>query len=306
MSSIPYHNIPSSRRTGIMLCYPFEQSRLEKWNPPYIVQPKLDGERCRAKAITVAGFEKPFLADLLSSEENSFAHTVPHIAQAYARFFCGAKYFPELDGELYKHGLTFEEIHSIVSTSRVSLHPDYQKIEFHYFDLIEEGPQYKRTSNLDHLDLPYPFVRVPIYIAEDLKEIMACYHKILDQGYEGIVVRHFDNLYIRRRSLLVMKFKPKKSDIYPVCGWNEETTNEGIPKGRIGSIDCVKDGQIFSVSAGLDDEMRSELWKVKDDLVGKSCKVWYQTITAKRRVPKFVSKIEILEKDPSINPLLEI
>ena len=36
------------KRTGIMLCYPFEEKRLNKWNPPYIIQPKLDGERCRA------------------------------------------------------------------------------------------------------------------------------------------------------------------------------------------------------------------------------------------------------------------
>ena len=299
---IPYHNIPSSRRTGIMLCYPFEQKRLEKWNPPYIVQPKLDGERCRAVGKTM--YDKPYMSDLLSSEENSFAHTVPHIAQAYARFLCGSSYFPELDGELYKHGLTFEEIHSIVSTSRVSLHPDYQKIEFHYFDLIQEGSQYRRLDTLNCLNLPYPFVKVPIYIAEDLKEIMACYHKILDQGYEGIVVRHIDNLYIRRRSTLVMKFKPKKSDIYPICGWNEEISNEGIPKGRIGSIDCVKDGQVFSVSAGLDDETKAELWKIRDSLVGKQCKVWYQTITSGRGVPKFVSKIEILERDPGINPLI--
>ena len=294
-STIPYHNIPSSRRTGIMLCYPFEQNRLEKWNPPYIVQPKLDGERCRASE-----------HGLLSSEENSFDHTVPHILIEYISFCNKNKVYPELDGELYKHGLTFEEIHSIVSTSRVSLHPDYQRIEFHYFDIIEEGPQHLRLASLKLLELPPPFVRVPVYIAYDLKEIMTCYHKILDQGYEGIVVRHIDNLYIRRRSTLLMKFKPKKSDIYPICGWNEEVSNEGIPKGRIGSIDCVKDGQIFSVSAGLDDDTKAELWKVKDSLVGKQCKVWYQTITSGRGVPKFVSKIEVLEKDPGINPLLGI
>jgi len=288
-----------------------DTKRLEKWNPPYIVQPKLDGERCRALGESVTNYEVPELgpvrvASLFSSEENTFNLTVPHILMAYISVCRKFNYFPELDGELYSHGLTFEEIHSIVSTSRVSLHPDYQKIEFHYFDLIEEGPQFKREINLQALKLPYPFVRVPVYLAEDLKDIMNCYHDILDQGYEGIVVRHIDNLYIRRRSTFMMKFKPKKSDIYPICGWNEETSNEGIPKGRIGSIDCVKDGQIFSVSAGLDDETKAELWKVKDSLIGKQCKVWYQTITSGRGVPKFVSKIEVLEKDPGINPLLGI
>jgi len=34
------------KRAGVQLCYPFEEKRLAKWEPPYIVQPKLDGERC--------------------------------------------------------------------------------------------------------------------------------------------------------------------------------------------------------------------------------------------------------------------
>jgi len=303
MTIIPYHIIPSSRRLGQMLCYPFEQERLEKWNPPYLVQPKLDGDRARIrvdKTSNIAGS-----IELLSSEENSFNHTVPHIVTAYESMIYTFGILPEIDGELYKHGMSQNEIFSRVSTSRVSLHEDYQSIEFHYFDLVEEGPQYKRLSNLGNLNLPYPFVKVPVYTAMSITDVMRIYDKILDAGYEGIVVRHIDNLYIRRRSTMVMKFKPKKDDIYPICGWKEETTEDGTPKGRIGSIACVKDGQIFSVSAGLNDEMRNELWKIREQLPGKMCKVYYQAITTKRRFPKFVSKIEILESDPGINPMID-
>ena len=35
------------KRSGIQLAYPLEESRLAKWAPPYITQPKLDGVRCR-------------------------------------------------------------------------------------------------------------------------------------------------------------------------------------------------------------------------------------------------------------------
>lgn len=37
-----------STRTGIMLASPLDEGKLAKWPRPYIVQPKLDGERCRA------------------------------------------------------------------------------------------------------------------------------------------------------------------------------------------------------------------------------------------------------------------
>ena len=35
-----------SRWHGIMKAVPFEEKRLAKWKPPYIVQPKFDGNRC--------------------------------------------------------------------------------------------------------------------------------------------------------------------------------------------------------------------------------------------------------------------
>ena len=54
-----------------MKAVPFEQKRLNKWEPPYILQPKYDGVRCRAVPV-----ENGYL--LLSSEEN-VVFSVPHI-----------------------------------------------------------------------------------------------------------------------------------------------------------------------------------------------------------------------------------
>jgi hypothetical protein len=53
-------------RTGIMLCYPFEEKRLNKWGNKFLLQPKLDGDRCRAI------FDEYGKVKLLSSEENEF------------------------------------------------------------------------------------------------------------------------------------------------------------------------------------------------------------------------------------------
>ena len=291
-------------RKGIMRCYHLEEKRLEKWNPPYLVQSKLDGERCRGLT-TPAPYHHNTL--LLSSEENPFNHTVPHIKSAIEDLCQFVRQPMELDGELYKHGWSFEQIHSVCSSQRVTLHEDYEQMEYHIFDIIDESaPQYIRTKQLSDLKLTPPLILVPSYIAHNLEDILKIYDKLIDQGYEGIVIRHIDNLYVRKKSIFMMKFKPKKSDIYLIVGWNEEHTSDGLntPKGRIGSIICIKDGETFSVSAGLDNDKKAELWKIKDSLAGMYCKVWYQAITADRKVPKFVFKIEIIESEPNINPLM--
>ena len=59
------------RWKNIMKCYPFEEKRLAKWKPPYIVQPKFDGVRCRAIP-TDTGY-------LLVSSEENVIFSVPHI-----------------------------------------------------------------------------------------------------------------------------------------------------------------------------------------------------------------------------------
>ena len=62
------------RWKGIMKCVPFEEKRLAKWKPPYIVQPKFDGNRCVNEPLENTSL-------LLSSEENLF-FSVPHINEA--------------------------------------------------------------------------------------------------------------------------------------------------------------------------------------------------------------------------------
>ena len=273
-------------RSGIMLCQPFEEKRLKKWKPPYIIQPKLDGDRCRA-IIDSAG-----KCTLLSSEENTIA-SVPHIVSAIESLHLHSI---ELDGELYIHGAPHSDIHGIVSRSE-NLHPHSDLMEYHVFDLVNHLPQISRTNLL--LDT-IPFRQtgrmylalqiVPSRIVSTLDEIMAVQEEFAKEGYEGFVLRDIEAPYVRKRSTSMMKFKPRKEDIYEIVGWQEEVSVEGVAKNSLGSLLCTgDDGTRFNVGSGslLTRDARQELWDKRDLLVGRYARVKYQHLTHARGVPRF-------------------
>ena len=276
------------RRKGIMLCYPFEEKRLNKWQPPYLVQPKLDGERCRAIC-------KDGEWTLLSSEENEI-NSVPHIVAQLERAF-GQNLNIELDGELYTHDLPFEEIHSRVGRT-VNLHPEFFNINYNIFDIVEDEPQLERLYHLAKL-LPESsdcLERVYTEVTSTLEEVLNAYDGFLKDDYEGMVVRHFAAPYVRKRSTYMMKFKPKKSDFYKIISINEEVDKYGEPKHRLGAFTCCgDDGMLFNVGTGMTEEERERWWDTK--VIGKWLHVSYQHITPGRHVPRFPVYVEVCDDE---------
>lgn len=127
---------------------------------------------------------------------------------------------------------------------------------------------------------------------------MRVFDRVIELGYEGIIVRHNMAPYQRKRSTLVMKFKPKKSDGYKIIGYEEEISIEGVPKGSLGSLQCKSgDGNVFSVGTGFSRDQRDQLWQVREGLNGKVAKVKYQHITSGRKVPRFPVFVEVIENE---------
>ena len=276
------------RWKNIMKCYPFEEKRLAKWSPPYIVQPKYDGVRCRAVPSSLQAGD--YL--LLSSEENVI-FSVPHILEELKRLHLNA----ELDGELYCHGKTFEEIVSITSRT-VNLHPNLLDIKLVVFDIVNREPQMKRTLIIENLKRLSPFIQVaPFWLCESLEEIIKVYNNLIKDGYEGIIVRHFEAPYETKRSTWVMKFKPKKEDIYKIVTAVEEVSIEGNLKNTLGALVCESgDGNLFNVGTGFTDEQRQQMWEIRGILPGMYAKVKYQHLSSGRRVPRFPVFTSIEEK----------
>ncbi len=293
-----------SRRKGVMLCYPFEEKRLEKWTPPYLVQPKLEGERC--KTLSIASPAEVNETVLVSSEENIIT-SVPHINRAIRDRGLQNISF---DGELYIHGRSFDGpdgIHAICGRT-VNLHEDHEAMQYHIFDLVSEEPQWARIRQLQFTTLEHPLKRVPTYYADNLEKIMEISKWYVDDGYEGIIVRHIDAPYIQRRSTFVMKFKPKKKDWYLISDILESFTKEDrLSKGMVGAIECIDDmGTTFKTAPGLGwtEERKRKLWHNRHDAIGKWCEVHYQNITSGKGVPYFGVFVEIVDVNPErVSPL---
>jgi DNA ligase-1 len=272
------------RWKNIMKCVPFEEKRLAKWKPPFIVQPKYDGVRCRAIYTETGGYI------LLSSEEN-IIYSVPHLNITFDRLGLRA----EFDGELYCHGLSFEEILSITSRT-VNIHSDSERIQFHLFDIVNDQPQMRRSVMLENLRGLSNNIQVsPFWLCESLDDVMRTFDSIINLGYEGIIVRHQLAPYERKRSTMVMKFKPKKEDDYEIIGYEEEISISGESKNSLGALRCKSgDGNTFNIGSGFTKDTRKKLWDDKELLIGKIAKVKYQHLTPGKKVPRFPVFVEII------------
>ena len=269
------------KREGIQLCYPFEERRLLDpkfgWKWPVLVQPKLDGERMRA---ICSGIMHPPL--LLSSTEAKI-NSVPHICEELKEL----RTYIEFDGELYRHGYDFNEIQSMVGRS-VNLHSSHTEISYYIFDLVSDIEQIRRTTILENLfgEREFKYLRlVPSEFCYDMAQIMDEYEKYLSLGYEGIIIRHIHAKYERKRSRFIMKFKPKKTDIYKILEIIEGT---GDHSGIVGAFRCQgNDSTVFKVSAGeFNHSERREIWNNREHFIDFMLEISYQNISAKG-IPRF-------------------
>ena len=278
-----------------MLAIPFEERRFKQakfgWIWPVIVQPKLDGERCRA-VWNGDSF------DLFSSQNNLIV-SVPHINEELMKIKNINENIRELDGELYLHKMNFNDIHSIVSR-RKELHQDYLKMEYHIFDIVNSKTQVNRLIEMENFAIFNSIVKkVSFQLAYSIDQIMDLYLTLLDNKYEGIIIRHPLALYVRKRSVFMMKFKERKSDYYKIIGIRQAVSEKGEKKPLIGSFICEKNDCIFPVGAGkINHKQRAYIWKNKQEFIGKICHVSYQSIFPNTEKPRFGLCIEVVEENP--------
>lgn len=271
-------------REQIQLAPPYHRRNGDRWlrkmtpiceaqgiEPFYFGQLKLNGERIRTEH------------GVLYSSSAHIVNSIPHISDEVNTILPNSVQF---DGEAYVHGMPLSTIQSIVSRTH-DLHPDFEQMEYHIFDIKSEDPQILRFQQLMHLaerikkshslKLVAP-VRVTSHEAA-----MRLTYEAVDAGYEGAIFRNPLMPYYEGRSVKYMlKCKPRERDVYTIVECLEGDP-EGKHAGTLGSLIVVGDEKNaipFHVgSFKVTDEERRHLWAIREELIGRRVVVLYNELS---------------------------
>lgn len=173
--------------------YPYKEGDIKEW--PVLISPKLDGVRMLARHI---GGEQVKCLTYFNNEYTNLAHMEREIIML-------SMYLPNectLDGELYCHDMSQQEIVSAVKTVTRD-HPDLLRLSFCIFDTYHyiNPPSEIRYNQLVGAFDAYerdndPFVYlcvVPKYCAESHQHAVEWKNYFISQDYEGAVINLMAN-----------------------------------------------------------------------------------------------------------------
>jgi DNA ligase-1 len=198
-----------------------EQSDKIDWTDAY-VQPKLDGMRC---------------LDTLNgkiSRKNTPIETMGHIEVIRPTGITCA-----VDGELYRHGSTFQENMSIIKKVR----PGTSEVKHHVYDVVSELPFIDRYIILSEIVKESTnLVLVPTFKVNSLEDVTKFHAQFIEDGYEGSMIRWGSEGYkVNARSIHLLKFKDFLDETYEIVDVlpSDKNPEQGV-------VQCVMpDGQTF-------------------------------------------------------------
>lgn len=235
-----------------------DAEKLRKISERIFMQPKLDGLRC------VINTKK---GELWSRGRTKFVG-LDHISKEITERFKDVSDELWLDGELYKHGLSFQEITSIVRRTKTAS-ADASIIEFHVFDLIVAKPFSERWAQLTRL-LPddkqgsVKLVRTEVAVLDDITSL---HESFCAEGYEGAMVRMDTSTPYEgdKRSRTLIKVKSFKQDEYITVGFNGRDHDD-----TLASVICkMPDGREFSATPSVPESQKQLIWKHSSEFLGK-------------------------------------
>ena len=255
-----------------MLAGSFDK-RKDKVTYPVDVQPKLDGVRCLA----YWDGDSVKLMSRGGKQWNCCEHITNELETVLPKGTV-------LDGELYIHGATFQEITKLVK----KLRPESVNVEFHVYDIPRGVSNERHTTDWNSrkdalesfrtcVDLCKSVVIVDSHFAVCEESVYELQSQFLEDGYEGAIVREMDGEYkFGYRSNSLLKVKSFMDREYEIIGF---TTGVGRFEGSIVWICKTRDGNEFKVVPQGTMEERQETYQNADNHIGELLKVKYFELT---------------------------
>jgi ATP-dependent DNA ligase len=219
---------------------------------PLFVQPKLDGARCVAY-LNINPKKNPTINNVIlytrQKKEYFGFNLIKKELLSLLIDMWDYEYNESIyiDGELYKHGLSLQDISGAVRNPNRKNIKKYSGIQYHIFDIF-----YPKRPNMifgdrliyinDLFNMSDKFnclIQVPTILINTEKEQNSLYKKYLKEKYEGIILRNISSVYLTHptknsmtiRSKYVLKRKMTYSDEFEVVGYTQG--KKGRDKGAI-------------------------------------------------------------------------
>ncbi len=178
-----------------------------------------------------------------------------------------------LDGEIYKHGMSLQDINSLARKPR----EESKVLRFWVFDIVNDDPQYKRVQRINdniHLLDNRVLKLTPTLIVKTEEALMKEQAEWVGAGYEGAMVRTWNCPYKQGgRSTELLKLKDWIDDEFTIVGMKEG--KDGLPVFICG----MPDGRTFDARPKGNEKERLEMKANIDQLMGKMLTVKYFDLT---------------------------
>jgi ATP-dependent DNA ligase len=201
---------------------------------PVYIQPKLDGNRCvsflnkQGKKDSDLTYENVILYTRTKKEypynannNNIRKELLPILINNFNSVSKESLY---LDGELYAHNVSLQQINSDVRGSNNNSDSDSKSIQYHIYDMFYPSyvvePFEFRTNKLKNIfgDKTYTLLkRVPTKLIHTIDECDKLYVRFLEEKYEGAMIRTPMGAYMKstiKSSTLRSKNLLKRKEIY--------------------------------------------------------------------------------------------
>lgn len=189
---------------------------------------------------------------------------------------------PVLDGELVCPGLTFQE-----SSGKIRAYAPTDDVEFHIID-VPEHPSIEFNDRMTSiLCLIGPRIhQLEGHFMHDRQQIEKFYNAILEQGYEGLVIKPTHYAYQNKRSYAWMKMKVTDTIDAKVISMFE---GEGKYFNQMGGVIIDVDGVQVKVGSGFTDAERYVFWRSPEKILDHVIEVHYheKTPDGSLRHPRF-------------------
>lgn len=232
---------------------------------PCYAQPKLNGVRCT------------FQNNEFISRTGKKYETLNHLKYQVQKLGLDIP-----DGEIYIHGMTFEEIIRLVKKERED--NSNSKLEYWIYDKVDDSKSFENR----HIEISIKFKSVDSSFIPNLKtvetvivnnedEIKQLHDKWVAQGFEGAIIRNKCGRYkVKHRSDDLLKYKEFLDDEFEIVGFDCGT---GTEEGCIVFICKTKNDLLFTVRPRGSFDSRKEMYLEGSKFIGEKLTVRYQNLS---------------------------